>query len=38
MYSIRDVLLLDRGFIALRMSYFENRVNENSSLEYYTFL
>ena len=29
MCSIKDVLLLDRDFIALRMSSFENRVNEN---------
>ena len=29
MSSIRDTLLLDRNFIALRISPFENRVNEN---------
>ena len=29
MSSIRDALLLDRDFIALKMSSFENRVNEN---------
>ena len=29
MSSIRDALLLDRDFIALRMSCFENRVHEN---------
>ena len=29
MSSIRDALLLDRDFIALRMSSFENKVNEN---------
>ena len=29
MSSIRGALVLDRDFIALRMSLFENRVNEN---------
>ena len=29
MSSIGDALLLDRDFIALTMSSFENRVNEN---------
>ena len=29
MSSITEALLLDRDFITLRMSSFENRVNEN---------
>ena len=30
MSSIGDVLLLDRDVIALRMSSFENKANENA--------
>ena len=29
MPSIGDVLLLDRDFVALRMSSFENKISEN---------
>ena len=29
MFSTGDALLLERDFIALRMSSFENKVNEN---------
>ena len=43
MSSIGDALLLNRDFIALRMSCFENRVNENEFSWvlfdfYYTFI
>ena len=35
-----DALLLDRDFIALRMSFFENKVNENefSWVSYFSLL
>ena len=40
MSSIGDGLLLDRDFIALRMSSLENRVNENefSSVLYFSLV
>ena len=40
MSSIGDGLLLDRDFIALRMSSLENRVNENefSSVLYFSLI
>ena len=32
MSSVGDALLLDRDFIALRMSCFENKLNENDEV------